>query len=391
MIIPEEIAFNIYSYSGEAFPGLTKQYILQEIDNLHIDYSDIREQAEALHLTNLFKYVTEPVSISSFTPMDYISKASSYPSRYYDWSNFITYLNRSGSQAYVTSTISNDNVIHVSTHFNDEATLTSSTQHIPQGVTFSLNTSTCKLDINLSLPEVTEFLQQIYILNSISNPHALPGRFSFIGLFSEITQITPSCNLEHIQNDIYNQLRYGQSIDLPSYSTLSEVLKYQRRRNSFIRSILQGSQIVDGVHLRYYELKLLDYLIEWNIPCSTGVSSMRSYNITTCMLDEVHTNNILTILKCVDPHVTVSSGYRSINFSVKGLISDCVGGNSLEGSMYRYYDLRALMGYVQYLNSPLTLIRTMIVLRGSDRSLGMQAIYQTIGRTVRHVRLRVMP
>uniref|UniRef100_A0A6C0BN07 Uncharacterized protein n=1 Tax=viral metagenome TaxID=1070528 RepID=A0A6C0BN07_9ZZZZ len=349
--IPEEIAFKITSYSGEAFPGLTRSYLYNEIKANTIRYESIQDTAETLGLPHLLRYLT------SIDPIHIFQNVQEYNIHQYsrDWTKLINLLNDVGAPIMITRTIESNESMAGRLIIDQRANVLSGidlfqhdqlVDHLPDGVEVRpYRMSHRTFEIDLTINDMNELLEQIYLLNCLGDPLHTPERFIFNGDIMNPTQsVIRQCLQTHRSNDI------------PSMDALLQALNHQQQRNYLINFILNSRRWFMNTDMGLDHLKVIEYVISSGM--TLDIQSSYSGKDISCRYSSGKPGRLGEL-----PRLLGHAGYKySLKFNRSGDNVIClvtrshphIHKNILEGESRREYNIIGVMRYIQLMHNPLT-------------------------------------
>jgi hypothetical protein len=167
--LPEDLRFNIAEFSDEAFPGLSDEYVLQEISNVAVTYDDIKDQAEAINLPHLLRYLTQVDYLKLFRNLSELK--NEIRSHKHDWSELINCIGdpdniwvcRPG-HGVTNYTIA----IPTGSHTDRRSSIEKYLRCSPEGIHTSLGRNCCLIE--LSKHQLDEFIHQRFLINCQKDP-----------------------------------------------------------------------------------------------------------------------------------------------------------------------------------------------------------------------------
>uniref|UniRef100_A0A6C0BKZ6 Uncharacterized protein n=1 Tax=viral metagenome TaxID=1070528 RepID=A0A6C0BKZ6_9ZZZZ len=339
--LPEDLRFNISQFSDEAFPGLTDEYILQEIKNVTLTYNDIKLQAEAIDLPHLLRYTTHLDYFSLVSKM--IDLRDSVRTHKHNWSKFIDSV-RDPSNICILRY--NNREIRYAISVRLEL-LTDRldrcleyVKSLPEGIAMRLGDNSCIID----LPEhsIDEFLQQLFLKNCDIDPMS-SNRLIFNPLYP----------MNPVQNEMYSSIHNNQSSRNLTTTELLRVLRLERRRYDLIQSILR-SQNIQGLNMDSNILSTIEYMLSIGITATTGFHRIHSSCTDTGTIAIRCNDSLLfcleTSMRRVDPDCIVSRN---------SIFIDRVKYHIVQLKSQVQKDIVDLMRYIQLIHDPVMMGRTL--------------------------------
>uniref|UniRef100_A0A6C0BN82 Uncharacterized protein n=1 Tax=viral metagenome TaxID=1070528 RepID=A0A6C0BN82_9ZZZZ len=235
--IPEEIRFIIAEYCGQCIPGLSEEYILQELKRLnqHVIPSEHRWY-------HLLEFITNPYNVNVYSKL--IGNTS-------DLSKMFSMIEQSNPHI----CLKGDDRIAINFTLSHPISLT---QSIPDNIQWSMTEDGWILHIN---PEA--FIPEFMRYNHISTfDHSYPEAF----IFSEIHQQClekVSCHIHQITAMKFHHIAQMSEFSI-SANDLMIMLDRERQRSSIIQDIIEGKCGKHGITSE--ELNLIDYVISESVP-----------------------------------------------------------------------------------------------------------------------------
>jgi len=283
--------------------GLSKRYVLTEAMNLSVSYEDIREQAEALQLTNLFKYVCTPLNLGIEAEILRLLKRDS------SWISSIRVMISRG--------------VELEAHLLPQAceiVLTSGRglyyeiiSTLPEGVSADMIIDGLKETVKISCTDeqLKSFLIQSYLNEAIVD-------INLCGVFPEdVTlnerildrDVEDSGTIQGVQSDMYRRLLRCKPITIDELLEdhrdvdVMRILRHQRVKNHIIRYILKGISLEC--------LRELDDIVSMN-ELFNAYTEICSYS--TCC--SICTTSLDTCRDIRDENIPRSAGVRVMNRSL---------------------------------------------------------------------------
>jgi len=263
--LPGDLRFNIAEFSDEAFPGLSDEYVLQEIKNVTVTYDDIRDQAEAINLPHLLRYLTQVDYLKLFRNLSELK--DEVRSHKHDWSKLINsiddpddiwvYRPGHGATNYTVT-------IMLGSHVDRRSSIEEYLRCSPEGIHTRSAYNCCIIELPKDL--LDEFIQQQFLINC-QKDSLLYSRVLF----------NPQWSPESDQYNIHTRIQDSDPDHQLSTTELMEVLRYQRKRYDLVQSILNTRDITSPL-----KLSVIEYMLANNITSRASSGNEGDYITVTC-------------------------------------------------------------------------------------------------------------